>query len=130
MSFLKNGLFPFAAMNKSYGDNQKKQKIEELEKKLIEKQNRLELIEKHLPLLIKNDKENSDLNLTNNTRIQQGKKEKQTLEIEIDEIQNTLASIRGKSNNQANSGGKSRRKKKRTKKSKKSKRKRSRKTRK
>ena len=34
MSFLKNGLFPFAAMNKSYGDNQKKQKIEELEKKL------------------------------------------------------------------------------------------------
>jgi hypothetical protein len=83
-----------------------------------------------LPLLIKNDKENSDLNLTNNTRIQQGKKEKQTLEIEIDEIQNTLASIRGKSNNQANSGGKSRRKKKRTKKSKKSKRKRSRKTRK
>ena len=130
MSFLKKGLFPFAAMNKSYGDNQKKQKIEELEKKLIEKQERFNLIEKNLPEQIQNDLDNRDMGITKTRQIQEWKNEQETLGKEIDDIKDTLASIREKNNNQANSGGKSRRKKKRTKKSKKSKRKRSRKTRK
>jgi chromosome segregation ATPase len=125
-NLINAGLKFVSAPYTSYKTKQVKTQIEELEKNLMEKQKRLDLIKKHLPRQKEKNVDNTGVEIKNESSIQDWENEQKTLENEINEIQNTLASMREK----INKGGKSRRKKKRTKKSKKSKRKRSRKTRK